>query len=179
MQHLSKETNQTLNVSINFVKLTWNIVLTVLDTCHFFYLTSFSGCNIKKGKKVEAFFTSPWNLWQSCQIVLCSKNNAHYLVLYVASATYGHLHIVEKNTYFKSVQQWFPEWEKWYLQKHLVLPDFHPDMSNSIVDIDRWENIDRALAKKGWTRWSLRSLPTWNSMILWLCDKMGKDKFIY
>ena len=23
-------------------------------------------------------------------------------------------------------------------------------------------------AKKGWTRWSLRSLPTWHSMILWI-----------
>lgn len=28
--------------------------------------------------------------------------------------------------------------------------------------------LDRAFAKKGWTRWSLRSLPIWYSMILWI-----------
>lgn len=66
------------------------------------------------------------------------------IVLYVTRGTYRHLGTVEKNVYFKSVQQWCPEWEKWYLQKYMVLPNFH-SMSNSIVDIEGEEDGERQI----------------------------------
>lgn len=140
--HLSKEINRKLSVSINFVKMTWNVVL-ILDPCCCFYLSAFSGCNIKRGN-AGVFFTSPWHFWQSFQIWLCSKKKyAH--VLYVISGTYRYLDIVEKNVCFKSIQQWFPEQEKWQLQKHIVqyVYYFHFNMYNSIVDINREEGGER------------------------------------
>lgn len=64
---------------------------------------------------------------------------------YLIAGSYGHLDIAEENVQFKSVQQQFHNQEKWYLQKHMVLPYFHSDMSNSIVYIEREEDGEKQI----------------------------------
>lgn len=65
----------------------------------------------------------------------------------------GHIQRVVVNSYFSN---WWP-----------VISSTALDTTDSAGQCAGPSWVDHAFGKKGWTRWSLSSLPTWYSIILW------------